>query len=351
MIVATVVFSTGSFLLYPKIAKALTITALYDDMSVENTSAYSAHVIKFRSPSGVTATGNTIVITFPSDFDLTGAVFGDVSIKEGPSTGIENTTSVTTAAGASAWGAAFSGTQNRILTLTAPTGGVYYIAAGDWATITIANNSHTKNPTTAGIKNVTIATTSGVSDSGSFNVPIINSSTVTLDATVAPTLTFTNDNTALHFGTLSAAAATYANATTGSASDSANANTFTISTNAVGGYVLSYGVASTLTLVNGSATIAPAAFTNSTNGTPGLAGGQFAMSAVYSGSIGNVATAYQHATGNGNWKFVTTGDTVITSTSPANAETVGMRYLANISNVTPSGAYAQTNTWIASAAF
>ncbi len=351
LIIGTVVFSTGSLLLSPNVAMAATISAASDTMSNETVSSYSSHLIKFRSPSGVTATTNTITITWPSDFDLTGSVIGDVtSFKEGPVTGIETTLAMAASATTSTWGVAFN-TGPRTLTFTAPTTGTGYITANDFVTITIVNNSHLKNPTTSGSKSISIATVSGTSDSGTIAVPIIASNTVTLDATVAPTLTFSNDNAALHFGTLSAAAATYANATTGSASDSANANTFTISTNAVTGYTLSYAAASTLTLVGGSATIAAATVTNSATGTPGTAGGQFAMSTVYSGAGGNVTSTYNHNTGSGNWKFNTAGETLITNTSPASAETVGMRYLANISNVTPAGVYATTTVWTATANF
>jgi len=347
LILAVVIFTTGSLLVSPKIAMAGTISAAYDQMSNQNVSAYSTHTIKFRTPSALTTNGNTIVIAFPSDFDFTGSVVGDITLKDGVSAGIENTETVQSSAGVSIYGAAFTdgacSGKKCTLTITVPTSGTYNILANYFVTIGYTTSAHCKNATTAGSKSVTITTSS---DSGSINVPIISNSTVTLDAAVAPTLSFSNDQTALHFGTLSASAVQYANTTAGSGSDVVG-NTFTISTNATSGYTLAYNATATLT--SGTNTIAAATITNDADGTPGTA--QFAMSAVYSGTLSNLVTAYQHATGNGNWKFDTAGATMLTNGSAANAETVAMHYLANISNVTPAGLYSQTNTWVATANF
>jgi hypothetical protein len=270
---------------------------------------------------------------------------------EGASTGLENSETLGATAGASQWGAVFSGTSLVTLTLTAPTSGSTYVAAGDYVIVSYNTAGHEVNPSTAGSKSITINTTSGTADSGTIAVPIISNSVVTLDATVAATLSFSNDNAALHFGTLSATQATWANNLTGSTTDVVG-NTFTVSTNATGGYTLAYNAAPTLTsTVTGNPTIAAVTLTNSAAGTAGTSGGQFAMSAVYSGTLANLTTAYQHATLNGNWKFNTSGETLITNTSPANAETTAMHYLANISNVTPAGVYATSVTWVVTANF
>ncbi|MEI6849450.1 MAG: hypothetical protein WCK29_00265 [archaeon] len=348
LVVSTIFFATGSFLLSPYVAMASTISNAYDQTSNQNVSAYSTHTIKFRTPSALTSSGNTIAIAFPSDFDFTGSVYGDITLKDGASTGLENTETVSSSAGVSTYGVAFTdgactSGKKCTLTITAPTSGTYNIVANYFVTIGYTTAAHCKNATTAGSKTITITTSS---DTGTTAIPIISNSSVTLDATVAPTLSFSNDNSALHFGTLSASAATWANTTTGSAT-SVTGNTFTISTNATSGYTLAYNAAATLT--SGSNTIAATNWTNDADGTPGTA--QFAMSAVYSGTLGNLTTAYQHATGNGNWKFNTAGETLITNTAAANAETVAMRYIANIANTTPAGVYSQTNTWVVTANF
>ncbi len=350
LILATVVFTAGSLFFPNKNAMAATISAAYDKMSNQNISAHSTNTIKFKSTSGVTATTNTIAITFPSDFDFTNSVYGDITMTEGASTGLENSETIGSSASTSQWGAAFTdgscGTNKKcVLTLTAPTSGNYYVTAGDYVIITYTSTAHETNPTSAGSKSISIATTSSTSDTGTIAVPIISNSTVSLDATVAPSLSFSSDNSALHFGTLSASAPQYATSTTGSASDLPG-NIFTITTNATSGYTLAYNAAATLT--SGTNTIAEATITNSATGTAGNA--QFAMSAVYSGGS-NLTSTYNHATGSGNWKFNHLGETVITSTGAANAETVAMHYIANISNTTPAGIYVQTNTWVATANF
>ena len=177
------------------------------------------------------------------------------------------------------------------------------------------------------------------SDAGSIAVPIITNDQVTLDATVVPVITFTNDNPSLHFGNLSSAQATFANTTTGSSSY-VTGNTFTIVTNATSGYTLTYAAAGTLT--SGTNTIAAATLTGSASGTAGTP--QFGMTATYTGS-GTLTTAYSRASS--NWKFTTAGDSLVTLNAPTAGDTVAMGYIANISNVTPAGTYTQTNTWIA----
>ena len=349
LVISTVLFTTGTFFLSPQKAIAGSLTTLSDTMSNENASGNSTHLIKFRSPTALdlNSSGSSIIITFPTDFDFTNSVVGDLTMKAGPSTGLENTILLQATPDTTHWGAAFSGTNLRVLTLTGFSNGTgsFDIIGNSYITVSYGTASHAKNATTTGSKTITITTTS---DTGSLAVPIITNDQVTIDATVAPTITFTNDQTALHFGTLSTTAAQWASTSTSGSSSDTVGNTFTISTNANSGYNLTYAPANSLT--SGSNTIAAAAFTNDVDGTPGTA--QFAMSAVYSGTIGNLTTAYQHATGNGNWKFVATGDTLVANTSPlSSSETVAMHYLANISSFTPAGVYTQTNTWIATGNF
>jgi len=350
LIIATVVFSTGSFLFSPKVATAATMSTAVDIMNNETINLYSTHTIKFRTPSAIHTAGNTIAIAFPSDFDFTsiGITTADIQMKDGPSTGVEYIETFLASPDATNWGAVFTdgacaAGKKCTLTLTAPTDGIgtHDVVANDFITITYTS-THAKNPSTAGSKTISLTTTA---DSGSVNVPIVSSSTVTLDATVAPTLTFSNDNTTLHFGTLSTSAPQYANSTVGTGSDSVG-NTFTISTNAVTGYTLAYTSTGTLTAVNGSATIPAASFATNV-GTAGTA--QFAMSADYNGTITNLLAAYRHSVP--GWTFAPGGATLVTNTSPASSETVAMHYLANISNVTPAGVYAQANTWVVTANF
>ena len=350
LMVSTILFATGIFFFFSQQAQATgSLTVMSDTMSNQTASGLSTHLIKFKTPTAFGASGITVAIAFPSDFDFTGVTYSDLTMKDGVATGLETTETLGAAAGVSTWGAAFtdgacSAGKKCTLTLTSPTSGTYNVLANYYVTLAYIS-THAKNATTAGSKTVTITTTS---DYGALAVPIITSNTVTLDATVAPTITFTNDNSALHFGTLNSSAAQYANSTTGSGSDVVG-NTFAISTNATSGYTLTYAAAPTLT--SGTNTIAAATITSSATGTPGITGGQFAMDAVYTNGSGGgtLTSAYNHATP--NWKFNTAGDTLVSTTGPVNADSIAMHYIANISAVTPAGVYTQTNTWIATGNF
>ena len=327
------------------------ISVMSDTMSNQTASGYSTHLIKFKTPTvlDVTSSGSSIAVAFPTDFDFTSAVITEITMKDGPTTGLENTETLAASPSATAWGAAFTdgactAGKKCTLTLTSPTDGVgaHDIVANEYVTIAYAS-THAKNATTAGSKNISITISY---NSATFSIPIISSGQVTLDATVAPTITFTNDNSALHFGTLSSSAPQYANSTTGSGSDVVG-NTFTISTNATSGYTLTYAAAATLT--SGTNVIDAATITSSATGTAGTK--QFAMDAVYTNASGGgtLTSAYNHATP--NWKFNTAGDTLVTTSGPVASDTIAMHYIANISAITPAGVYTNTNTYLVAGNF
>ena len=347
LILATVAFSTGSFLFSPKTVTAANITAMSDTINNENINANSSDIIKFTIPTTMTV-GQTITIAFPAGFNNTGIVSTDITgLTHGASTGLEhgftggNDETINTTNGSNQWGITFAdgacaaGYKCNVL-LQAPSTWTYPILTTHKVIVTIAA-THSINPGTTGSKTVTISTPS---DSGSFAIPIITNDQVTIDATVAPTITFTNDNPTLHFGNLSSAAPQFASTSTSGSASFATANTFSIATNATQGYTLTYAPAATLT--SGTNTIAPMVVTGSASGTAGTP--QFGMTATYTGS-GTLTTAYSRASS--NWKFTTAGDSLVTLNAPTAGDTVAMGYIANISNVTPAGTYTQTNTWIA----
>src|ERR1035437_3092269 len=128
-----------SFLINLQMAYAGSVSPFSDTTSsLKISPATSSHVLKFVTPTGASSAGQTIIVTFPSDFNFTSKVIGTVTFTHGASTGLENTETLATSATASSWGAVFSGTQNRILTLTAPTDGVgtVAVAANDKVIIT-----------------------------------------------------------------------------------------------------------------------------------------------------------------------------------------------------------------------
>ena len=351
LLIALVVFMSG-FAFVPR-AMAGSLTSISDTMSRQKASTSSDHTIRFRlSASGaLTSNGNTVVITFPSDFNFTAANITDVTFTHGTTTGAENTETLAASPSATEWGAAFSGTQNRVFTLTAPTDGVgsANFANSDYAIITIddSSNSYT-NPTTTGSKTITIVTTN---DSGSLAIPIVAGSAadenVVVTATVDPTITFTNDDVAIGFGTLTTSNARFATAdATGTGSDT-TAHTLTVGTNAPSGYTLTYNGATLTGTPSGTITALTAGITDDADGTPGSS--QFGISGALTGS-GSMASGYDNS-GTADWKFVASTTTTLASYSSPTSDSIAMHYLANIASTTPAGSYTTTITYIATGNF
>ena len=91
-----------------------------DTMSRLEISAYSNHTIKFKTPTGVDAATDTIIITFAAGFDLTSVALGDVDLSYGVSTGYETEAVLGAVAGVGIWGVSFAG---QTITFAAPTDG------------------------------------------------------------------------------------------------------------------------------------------------------------------------------------------------------------------------------------
>jgi len=181
-------------------------------------------------------------------------------------------------------------------------------------------------------------------DIGSTFIPIITNDQVTLTATVNPTLSFTLSANSLAFGTLTTANGRWATSSTG-ASTATVGLTLTAATNGAAGYTI-YVVGPTLTDSAISATIA--AMGASAASAPGTA--QFGLNAAVAGGAGTVsapyATASQYA-----YTATTTQTPVATDTAPAASDSYSISYLANITAITPAGAYTTTHTWTATANF
>jgi hypothetical protein len=327
-------------------AHAGTLSPLSDTMSREKISTASTQVIKFTAATTMVA-GQNITMTWPSAFTFTSPAYGDVSMTYGASG--TNTTATMAAAPSSGqtFGAVWSGSE--VLTISVPTSSwTTPIIATNTIIITIAS-THETNPGTAGTYTVSLASSAG--DSGALAVPIIGVGGTTdenevITATVAPTITFTNDHSAIGFGTLSSSTQTYANSTaTGSSSDTV-ANTLAIATNAPSGYTLTYNGA-TLTGVPSGTISAVGATGVGLNGTPGTS--QFAISGTDTGT-GSMSTQYNHATP--LFAFVPGTTTTLASygSGPA-SDSIAMHYLANITSTTPAGSYSTNLTYIATGNF
>lgn len=343
------------------VAHAADLTKEKDLLSTIETSANANHTISWLQTTAITA-GQTVVITFPSDFSLTGvaeaAGASDIDLAEDTDgspttcTGTLTDETLDTAASATTWGAVVSG---QTVTFTAPSNAATYVAAGSCVVVEIgthATNEFTgvnqiNNATTTGSKTITM--TSSTADTGTLAVSLVTDESVNVTANVDPSITFTISDTTIEFGTLSASAATWADNAAGSASDVA-AHTMGIATNAATGYAITYNGA---TLTGTPGTISVAAITNDADGTTDGTTEQFAMGFSTSGDA-TIATGYDHnvTAGSRDWTFVASTTTTIASEIvPTATETISAFYLANIATTTEPGSYSTNITYIATGTF
>lgn len=187
---------------------AAEITSAKDTMPRLKIDTLSNHEIMFVTSSGVAST-QSIVITFPSDFDGTadgqGALdYSDVGLlyDASPDGTCANDGNAQDIVGSEVedveWIAEFGGTENRILTITS--GGVYATVPADYEICVQigenvylgggAANSQYTNASTEGSKSITIA---AGADTGTISVSLLDDDQVTISATVDPSLTFDLD--------------------------------------------------------------------------------------------------------------------------------------------------------------
>lgn len=322
-----------------QIAQAAALTASSDTLSSSKVSTLSSHKIKFTTPTGAADSTDTIIITFPSDFNFTSKTIGTVTFTHGASTGLESTETLAATPSVTAWGAVFSGTQNRILTLTAPTDGVgaAAVAASDKVIITYDSTNST-NATTAGSKTISISGAFG--DTGDITVQILTDDQVAVSATVGQTLSFSLSANTLALGTLSVSAVT------------SGSHTMSLATNANTGMAVTYSGA---TLTSGANTVTAM----STAAVSSVGTEQFGINAKdnvtpnvgleCSGTTPIAAAATGYATVD-NFKFVS-GETVVSAANAINTTTCTISYIANIAGTTEAGSYTSTLTYIATATF
>lgn len=337
-----------STILYPiHYLFAAPLTSAANEMSRLAINQDSDHAIRFVTPTGVTS-GQTIIVTFPSDFDGTGLVVGDVDllINTTPNGLCDGTAQTLVASGAtsSQWNGVFSSTENRVLTLTS--GGASAVAAaGSEVCVLIGANAsgganQYNNPSTAG--SFTIGVEAGA-DSGNILVNIVNDDQVVVSAVVDQTLSFAISDNTIGFGSLSSSNARFATGDTLGTTTETEAHTITVGTNASNGYTMTIdGV----TLTSGSDTIDAIGDTNSSS-SPGTE--QFGIRLTASGGVGTVSAPYAAA----GYAFDTASfpDAVASATGVSSDTTYSARYIANISSNTEAGNYSATITYVATANF
>lgn len=329
------------------IAHAASLSALSDTMSSVKVSTASSHALRFTTPTGANQSSDTIVITFPSDFNFSSKTIGSVSFTHGASTGAETTETLAASASATAWGAVFSGTQNRVLTLTAPTDGVgaATLAASDKIIITYDSTNST-NASTPGTYVIDIAGTFG--DTGSISVTLVSDDTVSVSATVQQSISFAISTSTIYFGNLSSGSAKYASSTNSSGDSSETvAHTLAVSTNAPSGYTMTVQGQTLTSSQNAADTISAI---GSTAAASSAGTEQFGIKVTASGGTGSSIDA----TYSGNYGYdatATTTSTMATGSGATNTTTYSLRYLGNIAGTTEAGTYTASLVYVATANF
>jgi hypothetical protein len=323
-------------------AQAAAITAVSDTMVNQTVSATSSHAIRFVTPTGAGDNTDTIILTFPADYNFTSKTIGTVSFTHGASTGLESTETLAASPSATAWGAVFSGTQNRVLTLTAPSDGVgaAVVAANDKIIITYTG-TNSINPTTPGSYTMTVS--GAFNDSGDITNNILTNSQIAITATVPQSITFSISDNTIAFGSLTSGAARYASGTASGQSTEVEAHNLIVGTNAANGYTMTLA-GNTLTSGIHTVLAIGAANTASSVGTE-----QFGVRMTATGGTGAVAVPYAAA----GFAFDSGAfpDTIATSSSASANTTYSARYIANITSSTEAGAYTATLSYVATANF
>ncbi len=218
-------------------AEAANLTYVKDTLSDSDTGSPSDHEFQFLSPTGVAA-GQTITITFPAGFDLTGVDDTDMDL----TVGVTDQPLAPAPSGAT-WGAVVAG---QVITFTSGTAVV-----GSNATVTIeigtnatggVANAQIDNPGVVSSPELTI--TAGPSDTGQTRVAIVDNVLVT--ANINTSLTFTVSGVA-NGATVNGSGTTTATTTTSTSLpfETINAGTsktlaqdLSVTTNATHGYVV-----------------------------------------------------------------------------------------------------------------
>ena len=337
------------------VAQAASITDSADVMTRLSINELSDHEIEFTTPTGVAST-QTIVLTFPSDFDGSSDPDGaldesdvDFLVDTVPDGVCDGTAQTLVASGPSTsqWSAVFSSTENRVLTLTSG-GASATVAAGAEVCIQIgenatggSGNSQYINPSSATTYSIGVA--AGPSDSGNISVTILDNDQVSVSATVAQSITFSISDSTIGFGSLTSSGARFATGDTSGDTSAQTAHTLIVGTNASGGYTLTLDGT---TLTSGGDTIDAI---GSSNTASSVGTEQFGVRFDESGGIGAVSAPYADT----GFAFDSAAfpDAIASANGASANTTYNAQYIANITANTESGNYSATLTYLASANF
>jgi len=195
-----------SFVFHAK-AASLPLTLLSDQLSRAKKGTASDHTISFRTSTGAGDATDTIVVTMPDDFTLTGVDYSDIDLFADSSNPPTTPMTLAATADATKWGV---GISSQVITFTHPTDeAAGDIAANDYVIIEIgqnatggAANAQITNHATAGsyIIKIDVKTGSTVDDTGQIAIRVVDDDQVVVDGIVDPSITFSLSANATSFG-------------------------------------------------------------------------------------------------------------------------------------------------------
>lgn len=214
------------------------------------------------------------------------------------------------------------------------------VPTGGSVTIAYQASNCTGYDTTLG--SIDSLTNSHVGDASAYATKICGTA-----SGVPQTISFSISDNSIGFGSLTAVQAKYATGDTlGATSDSADAHTIAIATNASGGYVMTVSGSTLTCALCGGTTITAIGATAlaSSIGTE-----QFGIRLAVNSGTGSAASPYNGA----NWALDTAAfpDTVATGAGDEVTTTFGVRYLSNASAATEVGSYSAVITYTVTATF
>ncbi len=354
-----VIILLSGLLTYVKYSQAASLTNLSDTLSRLEASTASNHDIRFKTPTGMSS--GTLKLYFNTAGFTSGSVdYTDIDLQYGSSqsevngncsSGCAKATLAATA-GSGSWGASFSSND---LIFNYPTSGGTAIASNDYIRVLIGTNAaygatgdqQITNPS-AGTKIISIGVGTGDVDTGSVAVVIIGNDQVVVSMTVDPYLTFSISQNAVALTKSGGGNTDYQN----TGFNNGTANTLSAMSNGTSGYTISYNGA---TLTSGSNTIDAM----TTKGASSTGTEQFGLNLKSNttpstganpvGGSGAPGSDYNTAD---QFRFVPNAATTLASSSTATSQTTyTVSYIANVSQVTESGAYNTTITYIATGNF
>lgn len=167
------------------------------------------------------------------------------------------------------------------------------------------------------------------------------------NATEPQSLSFSISDNSVGFGSLSTSSARYATGDIlGSGTDTADAHTISVSTNASGGYVMTINGTTLACSSCGGATITAIGAT-AVASSPGTK--QFGARLIVNSGTGSATSPYASA----NWAFDTASfpDQVASGAGDGSTTVFGARYIGNISTTTQNGSYSSALTYTVTATF